>query len=104
LNNFPDSPQKERADQLLPLARFLFDMEDGDGLTGLEELDKQYIGVAKAMKKRNPQDAMTHLISALELGEEIDAPHTQQVIESLLSLVDHDSDISRAYREMISTN
>jgi thioredoxin-like negative regulator of GroEL len=103
LNGFPDSQQKDRSDQLLPLARFLFDMDDGDGITGLEELDDQYISAAKAMKKKNPKGAMTHLMSALEIGEEIDAPHTKQVIESLITLEYNDSEISRAYREMIST-
>lgn len=103
LDNFPESQQKDRSDQLLPLARFLFDMDDGDGITGLEELDEQYISAAKAMKRRNPQDTMTHLVSALELGEDIDAPHIKQVIESLISLENNDIEFSRAYREIIST-
>jgi putative thioredoxin len=103
-NDFPESQQKERVDQLMPLAQFLFDMDDGDGFTGLDELDEQYLSAAKAMKKRKPQAALNHLISALDLGEEIDVPHTKMVIESLIALENQNSEFGHDYRVMSATD
>jgi thioredoxin len=98
LDNFPKSPQSERATKLLPLARFLFDMDDGDGLTGVGALDDEYLAAAGAMKKRRPKDALGHLTKALEEGESIDATYTEEVIESLLTLLGDNNKITKEYR------
>lgn len=103
LNNFPDGAQKEPSEELLPLARFMFDMEVGDGITGLEELDQEYLATVKALKKSQPEAAMNHLISALDVGEEIDASHTKEVIHSLISLIGEESEANRIYRDKEST-
>lgn len=83
LNDFPESPESPRAGDLLPLARFLFDMDDGDGLTGIEELDEQYLAAANALKRNKPEIALNRLDDALEAGEEIDESYTKKVIDSL---------------------
>ena len=98
LEGFPQSPQKDRADSLIPLARFIFDMDDGDGLTGLDELDEAYLAAAGALHKRNPASALDHLSSALILGEDIDASYTNGVINSLLELLGNENPISQKYR------
>lgn len=83
LDNFPPTEEEEEASQLLPLARFLFDMDDGDGLTGLEELDEQYQTAARAIRQRNYDTALDALSKALELGEEIDHAYTRGAIEGI---------------------
>ena len=98
LNSFPDSPEKERAAALIPLARFLFDMDDGDGLTGLESLDEHYLAAAKAMRKRTPSKALDHLYLALDTGEEIDNEYTVGVVESLFVLLGETNQITQDYR------
>ena len=102
LNEFPDSPQKEQADKLLPLARFLFDMGDGDGLTGSEALDEQYLSAAGAMRKRKAIVALDHLFAALEVGEEFDTSYTTEVIESLFSLLGEGNKTVDEYRQRLS--
>ncbi len=87
LDNFPPDQEDETVEQLLPLARFLFDMDDGDGLTGLEDLDEQYIIAAKAIKQRKYDRALTALTDALPLGEEMDHTYTTGVIGGISALV-----------------
>jgi putative thioredoxin len=101
LNEFPESPQKERADSLLPLARFLFDMGDGDGLTGSETLDEEYLAAAGAMRKRKPVLALDHLFAALEVGEDFDRSYTIEVIESLFALLGEESQTVKEYRNRL---
>ena len=87
LDNFPPSEEEETVDQLLPLARFLFDMDDGDGLTGLEDLDEQYIIAAKAIKQRKYERALEALTHALAFGEEMDHAYTTGVMGGISELV-----------------
>ncbi|MDX1414076.1 MAG: thioredoxin, partial [Candidatus Promineifilaceae bacterium] len=58
LTHLPPSPQEEEAARLLPLARFLFDMDDGDAVTGLDDLDSQYRSAFSALRKRNYANAL----------------------------------------------
>jgi putative thioredoxin len=101
LNDFPESAQSERAGQLLPLARFLFDMDDGDGITGVEALDDHYLEAAAAMRRRKPAVALDHLLAALDVGEEFDRSHTSEVIESLFALLGDKHKITIEYREKL---
>jgi putative thioredoxin len=102
LDNFPDSDEAQQANQLLPLARFLFDMEDGDGLTGLEALDDAYQAAAGALRKRKPAQALDQLLSALEAGQAMDRPYTLQVIDSLFTLLGEAHQITKQYRERVT--
>ena len=86
LNNFPNGSANEEVAQLLPLARFLFDMDDGDGLTGIEELDKAYLAAAKAIRQRKYDRALEALTKTLELGEEVDRPYTEGAIAGIENL------------------
>ena len=101
LNDFPDSPQAEKAEQLLPLASFLFDMDDGDGLTGIDQLDDAYLAAVKALKKRKPGEVLDNLFVALEVGEPIDEEHTLQVIESVFALYGEDHQMTKKYRDRL---
>lgn len=101
LNDFPVTPQQQRALKLLPLARFLFDMDDGDGLTGAEQLDNQYMAAARALKQGKPDDALDRLTAAYQVGEEIDRAYTLRVIESLFELMGNDSELTKAFRQKL---
>ncbi len=102
LDNFPASPEKETAAQLLPLARFLFDIDDGDAMTGLEELDKQYNAAATALKKRSYGNALDALFKALDLGEDMDHDYTTAVIEGIFVLLGEDNQVTQKYREQLA--
>ena len=102
LDNFPPSEEAEIASQILPLARFLFDIEDGDGQTGLEVLDDAYQAAAKALRKRKPAQALDQLLLALEAGQEMDRPYTLQVIDSLFALLGETHQITKQYRERVT--
>ena len=102
LNNFPESPETERAAALLPLANFLFDMDDGDAYTGLDALDPVYQAAEKAFKKRQPKQALDQLFIALESGEEIDQVYTTRVIEATFSLLGEDDPAVKAYQGQLT--
>lgn len=101
LNDFPDSPQQKQALALLPLARFLFDMDVGDGLTGVEELDDHYLATAKRLRQGKPDEALESLVAAFHAGEEIDRAHTSKVMESLFELLGKDSELATSYRQKL---
>jgi putative thioredoxin len=104
LDNFPPSQEQETAERLLPLARFLFDMDDGDGLTGLEDLDKQYIITRKSIRQRQYDEALDALTKALELGEEIDHSYAMGTIEGILALLGDEDPITQRYKEQSTAN
>jgi len=101
LANFPPGTEEETAAQLLPLARFLFDMEDGDALTGLEDLDKQYETATTALKKHNYGNALDALFSALDLGEDLDHVYITAVIEGILALLGKDNQLTQKYQKRL---
>jgi putative thioredoxin len=103
LQDFPLGSGSERAEKLLPLARFLVDVDDGDGLTGLDDLDGQYLTAAKALRQRKPAQALEHLFSALEVGEEIDRPVTTSVVNSLFVLLGEKSQVTERYRQKLAS-
>ena len=102
LNDFPESDEAQKVSQLLPLARFLFDMEDGDGLTGVEALDTAYQAAADALRKRNPAAALDQMLIALDAGEEMDRPYTLEVIDSLFALLGEQHQVTQKYKERVT--
>jgi thioredoxin-like negative regulator of GroEL len=102
LNNFPDSDQAEAAAALLPLARFMCDVADGDALTGVKELDTLYQQAAHALQRRNPKKALQALSAALEIGEEMDRPFIVDAMTSLFALLGTGHKLTHAYREKVT--
>ena len=102
LNDFPESPQSEMAQDLLPLADFLFDVEDEHILTGVAELDQEYLATAKAMKRGKPAVALDHLFTALEAGETMDEPYTTEIIEATFTLLGDSSKVTQEYRARLA--
>lgn len=86
LSDFPDGEGAAEADTLRPLAQFLVDMADGDGLTGIDKLDKTYLAAAKALTRRKPNEAEPLLQRALTLGEEMDIAYTQEIMAAVAAL------------------
>jgi len=101
MKDFPDSTQSEKAAQLLPLASFLFDMDDGDALTGIDELDEAYLAAVKALKRRKPDEVLDNLFISLEAGEAVDDKYTMQVIESVFALYGEDHQVTKKYRDKL---
>jgi thioredoxin len=101
LDNLPEE-ENGRSASLFPLAKFLFDLEMGDGLTGITELDDHYLDAQTALRKRKPADALTHLFSALHVGEKIDRPVTISVIEALFTLLGENHKITQTYRPQLT--
>ncbi len=87
LTNFPESEQLETAVSLQPLARFLWDMEDGDAYSGVEALDDAYDQVVIAMNNQAHKDALETLREATTLGNEQDQEQTQNAITSLEAFI-----------------
>ena len=103
LNEFPDGPQTEKAAALLPLARFMCDIADGDGLTELDALDKEYTGALKALQRSKPAKALQHLTVALEKGEEIDRRYTTEVMQALFALLGPGHQLTRKFQAQIAS-
>lgn len=102
LNTFPESDEAEAAAALLPLARFMCDVTDGDALTGIEALDALYQQAVRALERRNPKKALVALSDALHVGETIDLPHTIEVMESLFALLGQGHKLTQAYQDKIT--
>jgi putative thioredoxin len=102
LNDFPESPEAEAAGKLLPLADFLFDVEDEHILTGVEALDGEYLAAGKAMTRGKHAQALDHLLTALEIGEPMDEPVTVGAIEGVFALLGEDNEITQTYQARLS--
>jgi len=102
LNDFPDSPLAARAEKLLPLARFLVDMDDGDGLTGIGTLDDAYLDTAEALARRRPSQALKRLAEALQIGESQDTAYITEIMESLLTLLGEQHQLTSEFRPLLT--
>lgn len=102
LNQFPESPEREQATALLPLASFLFDMDDGDARTGIEALDTAYQDAEKAFKKRQIEPALTKLFIALAAGEAIDQTYTTHVIQATFALLGENDPVTQTYQARLN--
>jgi thioredoxin len=87
LRDFPDSAEQADAYAVLPLAEFLWDLEDGDGLSHIEELDKHYLAAADALRQGQLQAAVETLQAAQSLGEAVDQTYTHKVATAAEALV-----------------
>lgn len=98
LTDFPQSPEADKVQTLFPLAKFICDIEDGDGVTGIDELDAQYQKAAKALSRSKPAAALDALIAALDVGEDIDRKYTTEVIDSIFALLGENHKITQKYK------
>jgi putative thioredoxin len=101
LENFPDNAELDEVQRLRPLAQFLFDIETGDALTGVDPLDDAYLDTARALRKRKPAAALDHLFKALEVGESMDQTYTTNVIHGLFALLGENHKITQQYAQKL---
>ena len=97
--NFSESAELDEVEKLRPLAQFLFDIENGDALTGVAPLDDAYLNVAQALRKRKPAVALKQLFTALDVGEEMDQTYTTNVIHGLFALLGENHKLTQQYAE-----
>jgi putative thioredoxin len=102
LNGFPESAEAETAVALLPLARFMVDVADGDALTGLEPLDKLYQQANLALQRRNPKKALALLEEALGASEAMDQPYIVEVMQALFTLLGDNHKLTKQYRDAVT--
>ncbi|MCB8928962.1 MAG: thioredoxin [Ardenticatenaceae bacterium] len=102
LNDFPDSAEADAAQALLPMARFMVDVADGDALTGVDSLDKRYQQAALALERRNPKKALTLLAEAWEAGESFDRPYIADVMNALFTLLGENHQLTKQYQELVT--
>lgn len=99
LKQFPDGVPSDEAEALRPFAEFLFNMENGDALTALDELDAHYEAAAAALRRGNFEKGLASLSRALEAGEDMDKPYTTAIIEAVLALLGEEHEVTRSYRQ-----
>ena len=102
LNTFPESDEMETAVSLLPMARFMLDVADGDALTGVEALDSLYQQAARGLEKSNPQKALAALEKALNLGEKMDRPYVAEVMTAVFALLGDNHKLTKQYQAAVA--
>lgn len=104
LKDFPESNQAEKATQLLPLARFMCDLDDGDALVGYDKLDHVHLDALDALENRNPAGAIEHLLQAIQLAENTYETNTRQALESLFILLGSNHELTQTYQPQLTTS
>ncbi len=84
LSDFPSGVGAEEAARLLPLARFLVDMADGDAYTGHPELDEAHLAALVALEKGRPQAAAERLVEAWSLAGSATTASVMQALAAYL--------------------
>lgn len=92
------SVENEEMVQLRKLARFIYDVEDGDALTGLDALDALYKTAVSALRKKNPKKAIESLQNAMSVGEEIDNEVTKSALDGIFALLGEDHQLTQALK------
>lgn len=87
LRDFPDGPSKANADLLLPLAQFLWDLDDGDRWTGKRKIDDLYNLALDWFDDKKPANAIQPLQQSLALLPKDDQPDMERIIKALEFLV-----------------
>lgn len=89
LDNFPAGPRQEEALNLLPVARFLFDMDLGDPLTGNDKLDNTYETLAKNLNKRKYDAARKQLAAINSFSETEEVVAVSELEKGILTLMEN---------------
>lgn len=87
LRGFPEGSLADRANTLLPLARFLWDLDDGDRWTGKRKVDDLYDLVLDAFDDKKPAEALPYLQQVLPLLAKDEQPEMERIIKALESLL-----------------
>ena len=102
LMDFPESPQAKKAQKLLPLARFLHDMEDGDAFTGQKAVDELYLDVVDALHEQDVEQALTGLTAVLGLVSATEQDPIQAIMRAILELLGEKHPLTQQYRVQLA--
>ena len=83
LRDFPEGKLAESAETLLPLAQFLWDLDDGDRWTGKSKVDDLYHLALDAFDDKKPAEALPRLRQVLPLLAKDERPELEKVIKAL---------------------
>ncbi|MEM7118587.1 MAG: thioredoxin domain-containing protein [Chloroflexota bacterium] len=83
LSDFPDSTEAEEAAVLRPLAQFMLDMDDGDGLTGITQLDELHIDALDAIEGKKWETAVNYLETASNIKKSPQKQLTDQALAAI---------------------
>ena len=101
LENFPAGAQAAEARQLRPLAHFLCNVSQGQGLSGNANVDNLYRQAAAAVG-REPSAALYNLLAALNQEQPSRRQQTKQVMEGLFALIGENDPIVQPYRQQLA--
>ncbi|MFT7587693.1 MAG: thioredoxin-like negative regulator of GroEL [Cellvibrionaceae bacterium] len=87
LRDFPEGVEAANASLLLPLARFLWDLDDGDRWTGKRKIDDLYHLALDWFDDKKPENALIPLRDTLSLLPKDDRQEMELVIKGLKFLV-----------------
>lgn len=83
----PDEAMADKAATLLPLAQFLWDLDDGDRWTGKRKIDDLYHNFLDAIDDREPAAGIPHLEAVKKLLPKDEQENVSAVIAGLELLV-----------------
>jgi thioredoxin-like negative regulator of GroEL len=90
--------EAEEAAALMPLARFLMDIRDGDWPSGNGTLDEQYVSAADALASGKREETVEKLQATIAHGDPAPVTATEQVLEALFVLLGEAHPLTRKYR------
>ncbi len=83
----PGEPMAEQAAVLLPLAQFMWDLDDGDRWTGKRKIDDLYHAFLDDIDDRQLADSVEHLRTVQTLLPKTDQPNMDKIIAGLELLI-----------------
>jgi len=99
LDNFPASPQKEEAGQLLLLATFM--CSGGQELGGSTDVQGMYGQAASAMQRREASAALYHLLVALNQEPQERKAKARGVMQAIFVLLGENNTLTQQYRSLL---
>ena len=102
LMDFPESREAGKAQKLLPLARFLCDMDDGDGFTGQKVVDELYLDVVDALHERDAEKALADLTAVLPLTTPTEQTRVREVMGGILALLGAKHPLTQQYQTQLA--
>lgn len=102
LSDFPDSVGAEEAAVLRPLAQFMLDMDDGDGLTGITKLDELHIDALDAIEGKRWETAVEHLLAASAVRKSPQKRLTDQTLHAIFMLHGEQSELAQQFANRLA--
>ncbi len=103
LLSFPAGAHQAEAQQLLTLASFLCRASRGGDALGVSSAQSAtYSQAASAMQRKEPSEALYHLLIALNQETEANKSETKQVMDGIFALLGESDPVVAQYRSIVS--